>query len=148
MKRCFKIAQANEVVVEGKVYDLHNFFDLSAVASFPGEKCFRVCFRRCYPADLPAEERVEVCIEISNPHRVEVSADILRGERRDLDELGYKAPMDDDIEWLVAEEKSLEDYDLVLRFVGGGYIRLGGAVAKAFLIRRPEPVVSAFQDER
>ena len=125
MNKNFKIGQSNELVMDGKVYDLHNQYDLAVVAV--GINCsLRLSFE---PNPDHGAGCRSVTLEFREVDVLELSDELVTPGVRDIEELGYKEPSDRDDEWLLSEDQASPKDHLFIRLEGGHFIRVHGKSA-------------------
>jgi hypothetical protein len=122
MNKTFKIGQSNELVQGGKVYDLHNQYDLSTVV-ISTDRSLRLSFE-------PNPEHGLGCpaldLDIDEIDFLELSKEIGTKGVRDIEEMGYKEPSDRDDEWLLSEDQASSTDHLFVRLADGHFIRVHG----------------------
>lgn len=119
MNKNFKVGQSNELIREGRVYDLHNCFDFGCLA-ISGTGRISIMFR---PNTSCRDTNVSITVQAESVDFLELSPKFGVLPVILLDELGYKSRGDDDDEWLVTESQSTAADDLFFRFNDGQYIR-------------------------
>ncbi len=62
-------------------------------------------------------------------HHLEISDGVLAGKAGELEEIGFKEPDDNDLNWLVDEEKASKTFHIVFAFQNDEYIRVGSETA-------------------
>lgn len=125
MKRNFIIGQSNELICNGRIYDLHNCFEFVSL-SISVECTLKVVFE---PKASHGAAYGRTHIEVRGVDYLEMSLNGGDKSIEGIDELGYKARGDRDDEWLMTESQASEDADLFIRFFGGRYLRFRGADA-------------------
>lgn len=123
MNKNFEIRQGVELVREGHAYDLHNCYVFGGIAVTSSRRA-AVWFMPDaeFGSDQPA-----IVIEVTGISTLELSAGVARGAARDVDELGYKAPDDRDLEWLIAESQARDGDHMVLRLLPDDFLRIDAA---------------------
>ena len=103
MDKNFSVAQANEIVHEGCVYDLHNHYDFCELRIF--DDCrVRLAFVR--NVDYGADNLSRLLLTFEGVDYLEISPGFGTRPIHDVLELGYKAPGDRDDAWLMSEEQA------------------------------------------
>lgn len=120
MKKGFLVGQSNEVVKEGKIYDLHNEYDFSGIA-VNGTKQLRVLFE---PNSESGSDNMPVSLLFDEIDYLELSRNFGSRAVQSLDELGYKTPDDHDNEWLLGEQQASNGDHLFIRLDGVDFIRV------------------------
>ena len=122
MEKNFSLGQSNELLKDGKIYDLHNCFDLETfvLRASDAELVFRP--NPTHGRGLPI-----IKLDVQNVDYLEVSPNFHTANVTDVDEVGYKPRDDRDDSWLLTEEQSQGVGDLFFRFHGGHFIRFHGS---------------------
>lgn len=122
MKRDFALGQSNELLGGGKIYDLHNHYDLGGIAIF-STGCACVWFT---PSEEHGAGRPAVVIDIGGIDHLEMTSGVAMGRVRDLVEMGYKSPDDPDLDWLMGERTAKADDHFVFSFGPIDFLRVHG----------------------
>ncbi len=131
MERNFKV-QLNGVEVErqGKLVDVHNFYDLRDVFFSLVGGILSVVFSRNDVKPVAAIELPrEIVFSCFGVHHFEISDGVLAGKAEELEEIGFKEPEDNDLDWLATEEQASKTSHVILRFHNDEYIRVGSETA-------------------
>jgi hypothetical protein len=128
LRRNFTIGQGVEIQCGSLVVDLHNCYDFAGFSFEAGTRSFDMNFQRnVHGEKLHSPEQVALCI--SGVTYLELSPNFVAEKNLGVEELGYKPSGDRDLDWLVREEKSAPDHQLILRFTNDEFIRVDGDVA-------------------
>jgi hypothetical protein len=131
MNRDFRVGQSNELIKGERIYDLHNCFDFDGLdVSEDGE--LRLNFK---PNTTHGGGYSSVLVFAQGVDRVAVSPDFGPTTVKDLEEIGYKSPSDEDDNWLLSQKQATLADDLFFRFNGGHYVRFHSR--RASLIETP-----------
>lgn len=122
MHRNFSVGQANELVLDGRIFDLHNWYDFTSLVIF-SEKRVQLWFT---PSPEHRDNGDVLVIDVQGVGALEITQDVLLGNARDLDEIGYKNPEDGDLDWLIGEHQATSADHLVFRFGPSDYVRVYG----------------------
>jgi hypothetical protein len=76
-------------------------------------------------------------LDIEGVDRLELSAGVTLGAVCDLDEIGFKNPDDDDLDWLVSESHATSSDHLVFSFGPKEHIRVHGKLCQMREYHRP-----------
>ena len=126
MDRNFSIGQANELVLDGQSFDLHNCYDFGGVVIMSTR---RVQF--WFTPDTEQTKNVNaLVIDILGIDVLEITDGIMLGTMRDLDEMGFKNPADVDLDWLMGEHHATGADHLVFSFGPREYVRVHGKRAQ------------------
>jgi hypothetical protein len=120
MEKNFEIGQSNEVLAGGKVYDLHNLYDLSEVRIGRSRDVW-ISF------EANAEHgqgQPRLVLTFAGVDYLEFSPRFGARPVRNVDEMGYKNPDDRQDEWLLTEQQATRADHLFLRLGGGDFIRV------------------------
>lgn len=128
MIRDFKIGQSNELVKNGKVFDLHNCFNFAGLILQANRKLILVFS----PDDKHGNGLRPVSLEFRSIAYLAFSRNFGADQMHDLDELGYKAPADQDDRWLLSETQAGPDDHFFFRFSGGHHVRVFSEQALLF----------------
>ena len=103
-------------------YDLHNFYSIEAMQI----DCFSKNIKLKFVASIFDHENAS-CKFIYMTFEGVVYFEIhhFSTTTKDINELGYKDSNDNDLDWLVPENKSKPNDHIVIRLDYGGYIRIG-----------------------
>jgi len=139
MKKNFTIGRSNEVIVNGELFDLHNFYDFGAI-ELDGRKGLSVFFtpNGSHGSGLPA-----VTLKFDELDFIELSPGFGTKDIYDMEEIGYKKSTDQDIRWLLSEHEAGEAEHVFIRLNDGNYLRVHSQTAKLEIGGRPkvrEPV--------
>jgi hypothetical protein len=126
MNRNFIVGQGNELVLEGRIFDLHNCYDFSGIA-IASTSCAQLWFK---PNPEHSSNISPLVLEVHGLSVLELSSGVVLGTVRDLDEVGYKNPGDGDLDWLMSERTATGEDHLVFRFGPSDHIRIHGACAQ------------------
>ncbi len=122
MNKNFSVGQANELIHDGRVYDLHNCYDFGGI-TIPGVGSVKLWFS---PNPEHGKGQVPVAIEVESLEFLEFSEGFGVGGVESLDEMGYKSPGDRDLDWVAGEDKATSEDHLVFRFGPTTHIRIHG----------------------
>ena len=122
MLKNFSVGQANELVLGDRIFDLHNWYDFTSLVIF-SEKRVQLWFT---PSTEHRGDGEVLVIDVQGVGVLEITQDVLSGNARDLDEIGYKSPGDDDLDWLIGERQATSADHLVFRFGPSEYVRVHG----------------------
>lgn len=119
MRLDFKVGQSNELIKGERIYDLHNCFDFDGIeVSEAGE--LRMTFK---PIDIYGGGYSNVLVFAQGVDRLAMSSDFGPTTVKDLEEIGYKSPGDEDDNWLLSQKQATPSDDLFFRFNDGQYVR-------------------------
>lgn len=119
MNRDFRVGQSNELIKGERIYDLHNCFDFDGLdVSEAGE--LSLTFK---PSAIYGGGYSNVLLFAQGVDRLALSSDFGPTTVRDLEEIGYKSPGDEDDNWLLSQEQATPSDDLFFRFNDGHYVR-------------------------
>ena len=119
MDKDFKIGQSNELVQGDQVFDLHNVYDFSGVTIGP-DRTLQVSFQ---PNREHGKGHLPVLLEFREVDYLLLSPGFGIRCVRDLDEMGYMGPEQDDDQWLLSEDQATEADHLLIR-LGSDYVRI------------------------
>jgi len=122
MKKNFVIGQANELIKEGRIYDLHNSYDFEDMLTGNDDEMVIVFS----PNPIYGNQFPKISLHIQQLDRIITSPGFDIKNVGDIDEIGYKDRRDYDINWLLDEKQISGMEDLFFRFTSGHYIRLHG----------------------
>ena len=134
MIKNFRIDKISGAIEVGDVYaDLHNCFDFLMFELHVAAKVVRLIFisnHYCAP-----QFRGQLTLTFSGVDCVIASPGVVAMEQSVVDEIGYKAPLDTDYDWLDAEQHFNPAYHLCFRMIdksgSEGILRLHSASAWA-----------------
>ena len=121
MKKDFTIGQSNELLKDGKVYDLHNLYDVSDISLINNKETLEITFR---PNTIHGMDYRTIKLKFIGVEYLEFSLNCKGGFVSDLEEIGYKQPKDRDMAWLQTEEQSTSEDHMFFRLEGGNFIRV------------------------
>lgn len=119
MNKNFKVGQSNELIKEGRIYDLHNCFDFDGLL-ITGKGVIILMFR---PNDSYGVGYSAITIRAQSVDHFEVSPHIGAFIVSDIEEIGYKSRDDNDDNWLLNENQATTADDLYFRFNDGNFVR-------------------------
>jgi hypothetical protein len=119
MNKDFKVGQANELIKESRVFDLHNCFDFSSL-TISGACVLILTFK---PNTNHGAGYSGVTLQAQSVDYLEISPRFGSTRLRDLEEIGYKSRGDHDDNWLLNESQATAADDLFFRFNDGHYVR-------------------------
>jgi hypothetical protein len=120
MLRNFRVGQSNELLFGDRRFDLHNEYDFGGVA-ITGSGEARTWF---VPHPQFAKSPLTVVLIFRGLRSFRATGALLLGRAHDVDEIGYKAQNDEDIDWLDSEKNASDHHDFFIRFEGNEYIRV------------------------
>jgi hypothetical protein len=126
MDKDVAVGQSNELIKAGTVYDLHGFYDYAGCL-LSSTRRFEVYFE---PNPQVGEGQVPVSIEFNRVSLLQFSLNFGAFDVQDLDELGYKAPSDQDDRWLLTEQQATSKDHVFFRFTDGAFIRVSSETAR------------------
>lgn len=140
MDRNFSIGQANELVLDGQLFDLHNCYDFSGIVVMSTGRA-QLWFR---PNPEHTKNVNALVVDVLGVDVLEITQGVLLGTVCDLDEVGFKNPGDTDLDWLVGERHARGNDHLVFSFGPDEHVRVHGERAqlreeRKSLIRLLEP---------
>jgi hypothetical protein len=119
MNRDFRVGQSNELIKGERIYDLHNCFDFDGLElSKPDE--LRLFFK---PNPIHGRGHTKVLVYAQGVDRLSLSSGFGPKTVKDLEEIGYKSPGDDDDNWLLSQKQADPYDDLFFRFNDGHFVR-------------------------
>lgn len=121
MQKGFEIGQSNEVIKGGKIYDLHNQYDLIGVLMLGKARRLRLFFE---PNAEHGKGNCPIFLDFEQLDFIEFSPNFGTRIISGLDEIGYKNPEDRDDEWLMDERQATPDDHLYFRLDGVDFIRI------------------------
>jgi hypothetical protein len=125
MEMDFALDQGNAVIRNGLLYDLHNFYDFAG-AAIDGKKLVTMSF---VPNRVHGSGAVPLTIEFSEIDVFELSPGFAVEDVTDIDEMGFKNPNDQDLDWLLDQRQATPTDHLVFRFAGGHFLRVHARIA-------------------
>lgn len=131
MQKDFSIGQSNELIKDGRIYDLHNSFDFESLV-VSGCRDIRLVFK---PNVDHGKTHSRIAVQIQSVDYFEISPQFGASIICDIDEVGYKFREDRDDSWLLTENQANEAADMFVRFQGGHHIRFHGG--RALLVDLP-----------
>lgn len=133
MRKNFKIVQS--IIIEGEdfYYDLHNNYDFSNFQLNKLDDYAIMSFAKTRGAWVPLESPSNVVLHFRGLRYVHFSKDFFINPSTNIEELGYKAVDDENLDWLGREDKSLSDDHLVLRFDNDEFIRIYAEIVEVKL---------------
>lgn len=120
MKKNFIVGQSNEIIKEGKIYDLHNLYDYVGVILM-GSRCLFVFFE---PNIQYGTNQVPIVLVFDEILHLEFSRNFGVQRVCYLEEIGYKSAGDQDDAWLLSEQQAADEDHLFLRLGGDDFIRV------------------------
>ena len=119
MDKNFIVGQANELIREGRIYDLHNCFDFDYLTILE-DGDFRLAFK---PNASHGGGYTPVLLCAKGVNHFEVSPNFGPTTVHHLEEIGYKSCGDEDDNWLLNQSQATVADDLFFRFNDGHYVR-------------------------
>ena len=114
MDKDFEIGQSNEIIKSGKIYDLHNLYNITGIILDRNLSQLKIMFK---PASEYGEGNPSLVLNFRNIDYLEFSLNTMG--ILGLDEMGYKSPEDRDNNWLMNEQQSTPEDHLFLRLLDG-----------------------------
>ncbi|MBS1632569.1 MAG: hypothetical protein JST10_08350 [Bacteroidetes bacterium] len=124
MRKNFKIAQSISIEGEGFYYDLHNNYDFSNLQLSSSNNSVYISFTRKNGGWVPSENPLKLGLLFYGLKLIYFSKNFFINPSTNIEELGYKAIDDENLDWLSQEDKSLSDDHLVFRFDNDEFIRI------------------------
>ena len=119
MKRNFMIGQSNEIIYKGKVFDLHNEYDLENLRFGPDH----VALLSFEPNSQHGKEGLSLVLNFNLVDFIELSQIFSSHRNRDLDEIGFIGAKQRDDSWLLDEDQATSADHLFFR-LGSGFVRI------------------------
>jgi hypothetical protein len=126
--RNYSIVNSSAVRSEGKVYDLHNFYDFSSLQIDLANKKLMLIFSVANGFVVETNQEV-VVLTFGELYYLEFSVDFFVALPCDLAEIGFKKASDFDHDWLNVEPVSNGGDHFFLRFTDDHFIRVGSFTA-------------------
>lgn len=122
MRKNFRVGQANELIKDDRIYDLHNCFDFECLVVSGGGD-IELVFK---PNPEHGEGYSRIAVRVQSVDYLEISPQFGAARITDIDEIGYKLREDRDDSWLLTEIQATEKADVFIRFLGGHFVRFHG----------------------
>ncbi len=125
MDKNFVIDNAVGIEIEGRMYDLHNFYDFKELKVDAAANAVSLIF--IVNAEFEKEQGddgKEVSIKFRDVDYFELSSNFASKLTHGLEEIGYKNPGDRDVDWLIGENKSTGGDHLLFRFANDEFLRI------------------------
>lgn len=121
MIRNFKLSDSVTLSLTDTSFDLHNFFDLQSLSYDYQHRTLTLVFIGIdrllgYPA--------KASLEFRGIQKLSSSCGIMNLKEQTLDEMGFKNPDDNDLDWLIEEQMASVADDFVMRFIHDEYLRI------------------------
>jgi len=126
MEKDFEVGQSNELVKDGRVYDLHNLYDFSGI-HIGAQRCVRLSFS---PNPEHGGGLRAVVIVFHRVDFLQVGGSLGATDITDLDEVGYKEPGDEDDSWLLDAVRRSPQAHLFFRLGADAFVRIHSARAR------------------
>ncbi len=136
MKKSFTLGQSNEILKDGKIYDLHNCYDVANILRL-SDGTFMMRFD---PNSEWGQECKSVVLKFTGVDYIEFRFNPSNKQSVDMQEIGYKSHDDMDDSWLLTEGQSTPQDHLFFRLGGSNYIRIHSK--EAVLIEENEDMVN------
>jgi len=123
MKKNFVVDSPVEVMVDDCLYDLHNSYDFITLEMDIESKAVILLFSE---TDFNRRESSAktLSIKFRGVDYFELSPNFVKNFAVDLDEIGYKSPVDRNVDWLIGENKSSADDHMIFRFTNDEFVRI------------------------
>lgn len=121
MNKNFSIDSAIEIKFEGNLYDLHNRYDFKELKIDVTTHSAKLLFTINNDTTGYASE---ISFTFSQIDYFELSSNFTSRLTHELEEMGYKNPEDNNIDWLIKENKSTEKDHLLFRFINDEFLRI------------------------
>ncbi|MBK6918308.1 MAG: hypothetical protein IPH07_13010 [Deltaproteobacteria bacterium] len=134
MIKNFVVGQSNELLMDGRVHEIHNFYRFGGLNIGP-DRFIVISFVPCEPntMDFP-----RLKLECRDVDYFELSSQFGCKDVREVDEMGYKSPGDLDDEWLMTEQQASAADHFFLRLEHCAYIRVHGRYMRLVIVA-PQP---------
>lgn len=134
MIKNFVVGQSNELLMDGKVHELYNYYEFSGLR-IGAHRTVVISFVPCDPntMDLPRLE-----LECRHVDYFELSPDFGCKDIREVGEMGYKSPGDLDDEWLMTEQQASAADHFFLRLQDCAYVRVHSRYMRLVIVA-PQP---------
>ena len=131
MKKNFIIDQAVYILNEQhKCYDLHNNYHFHQCTMIPSKATVILIWLRLDREWIQDEQPKEVVINFKNISFFKMSDNILNDRVVQIQEMGYKMPDDNDLDWLDNEEHFSDECHMIFRFENDEFIRIQAEFAE------------------
>lgn len=125
MKKNFVLDGAVEVIVDDCLYDLHNSYDFIKLEMDIESKVVVLLFSEADSNRWGRESSSNtLSIKFQGVDYFELSPNFVKNLTVDLDEIGYKSPVDRNVNWLIGENKSSADDHIIFRFTNDEFVRI------------------------
>lgn len=126
MHKNFKIAQSISIEGEGFYYDLHNNYDFSNLQLNTINNFALISFIKTKGDWVPSENPPNLVLSFSGLEYIYFSKGFFINQSKNIEELGYKEIENENLDWLIQEDKFLPEHHLVIRFDNDEFIRIYG----------------------
>lgn len=120
----FVVDQGIALKGEGYYHDLHNLFDVVKLELDIKNNQGSLWLSQVTEEGQSKESSKVIRIVFVTISYVEVSRGITQDASVNLEEIGYKNPGDDDLDWLIPDENASENDHLIFRFGNDEYLRI------------------------
>jgi hypothetical protein len=125
MKRNFKIEHGVEIWKDYIFIDLHNLYELNKIILSKANKLLYIIFcRNKYPEPKSLKLPSKTMFVFRGIQHIEISDNFYNRDIKQLEEIGFKSPNDQNLDWLIPEAKSEKDDHIIFRFEEDEYIRI------------------------
>lgn len=148
MNKDFKIRHTSVEVIDAEqhVYDVHNCYKFRGInIRVDADNSLEVLFVKISGEWVKESDPSKITFVFRGVKYLEFSKLFFVEQSSTIDELGYKAPEDNDYDWLMSEEHFTGDQHFVFRFVYGEHLRI---FADSIELVTGEPVVRGLNVQR
>jgi hypothetical protein len=124
MKKSYHITSGILLAWYNQQADIHNCYTLQEITVDAEHKRLAVRFAITDFGKQNHSNPPLVILNFAGVTYSYISPTLLAQNGQTLDEIGFKESDDTDINWLIQDEKSSPDHDMVLRFINDDFVRV------------------------
>lgn len=130
MKKNFSIHNDSIGIQTATHYlDIHNNYNFHSLHYNNIDDEVELIFQKCKGEWVKNGEPEELVISFQGVNHFETSSNFFNNRSDTVEEIGYKAPGDNDYDWLLREEQADSESHILFRMENGEYIRISASDA-------------------
>jgi len=130
MQKSFKISHSIEAEGEGFCYDLHNNYEFLTLQINSKNQQVVIRFAKTRGHRVPVENPPNLELSFYGLIHISFSEGFFINQSKTIEEIGYKESNNDNLDWLIEEDKTQPEYHLIIRFDNDEFIRIYAETAE------------------
>lgn len=130
MKKNFFVDKGVYLLNQDNCYDLHNNYHFHQCTIIPNKATIILIWLRLDKEWVQDNQPKEVVINFQNVSFFEISKNFIADRPKTIEEIGYKEPFDEDLDWLNRDENFKVTDHIIFRFENDEFMRIHAEYAE------------------